>query len=203
MSLLILKILEDARGYNILWRQVKFPQAAYKRLEIVVKENNEMNQNVNLFKGRKKLKFMDDSQDIDYVSVLLFVERKVHPLTDHEREVKRAQGRGIKTYTDVDFSQGKWNDSFLAGGDGLPHCVVENLLAPVQQITKLYSLGTHTVIENSMHTSEQAVVGHDSKRYGRKSVKDADTLLRVLCHRSDREASKFLKKQYKFPKSAG
>jgi len=66
---------------------VKFPQAAYKRLETVVKENNEMNQNVNLFKGRKKLKFMDDSQDIDYVSVPLSVERKLHPLTDHQREV--------------------------------------------------------------------------------------------------------------------
>lgn len=94
-------------------------------------------------------------------------------------------------------------DFFMAGGDGLPHGVVENLLAPVQQITKLYSLGTHTVIENLMHASEQAVVGSDSKRYGRKSAKDADTLLRVLCHRSDREASKFLKKQYKLPKSAG
>ena len=93
MSLLTLKILEDARGYSILIlrRQVKFPQAAYKRLETVVKENNVMNQNVNLFKRRKKLKFIDDSQDIDYVLVPLSVERKLHPLTDHQREVKGAQ----------------------------------------------------------------------------------------------------------------
>jgi telomere-associated protein RIF1 len=79
-------------------------------------ENNVMNQNVNLFKGRKKLKFMDDSQDIDYVSIPSSVERKLHPLTDHQREVKRAQrgrgmdtmghGPGIKTYTAADFSQG-------------------------------------------------------------------------------------------------
>lgn len=78
--------------------------------------DNVMNQNVNLFKGRKKLKFMDDSQDIDYVSIPLSVERKLRPLTDHQREVKRAQrgrgmdtmghGPGIKTYTAADFSQG-------------------------------------------------------------------------------------------------
>lgn len=94
-------------------------------------------------------------------------------------------------------------DFFMAGGDGLPHGVVESSLAPVQQIAKLYSLGTRTVIGNLMHASGQPVVESDSRRYGKKSAKDADTLLRVLCHRSDREASKYLKEQYKLPKSAG
>lgn len=94
-------------------------------------------------------------------------------------------------------------DFFMAGGDGLPHGVIENSLASVQQITNLYSLGTHAVIENLMHASEQTVAGSDSKRYGKKSAKDADTLLRVLCHRSDKESSKYLKNHYKLPKSAG
>lgn len=31
---------------------------------------------------------------------------------------------------------------------------------------------------------------------------DSKTLLRVLCHRSDSEASQFLKKQFKIPKSS-
>lgn len=78
--------------------------------------NDVMNQNVKLIKRRKKLKFMDDSQDVDYVSIPLSVKTKLHPLTDHQREVKRAQrgrgmdtmghGPGIKTYTAADFSQG-------------------------------------------------------------------------------------------------
>eukprot|EP01018_Ginkgo_biloba_P012594 Gb_03723 [translate_table: standard] len=90
-------------------------------------------------------------------------------------------------------------DFFMAGGDGLPLGVVENASATVHQILKLYSLETHIVIDKLMHASE----GSDSQRYGCKSANDADTLLRVLCHRSDSEASKFLKKQYRLPKSAG
>jgi len=31
---------------------------------------------------------------------------------------------------------------------------------------------------------------------------DSKTLLRILCHRSDSEASQFLKKQFKIPKSS-
>lgn len=31
---------------------------------------------------------------------------------------------------------------------------------------------------------------------------DSKTLLRILCHRSDSEASQFLKKQYKIPSSS-
>lgn len=31
---------------------------------------------------------------------------------------------------------------------------------------------------------------------------DSETLIRILCHRSDSEASQFLKKQYKIPTSA-
>ena len=81
--------------------------------------------------------------------------------------------------------------------------MVENLLALVHQITNLYILGTHIVIENLMHSSEQLVAGSNFKIYGRKSTKDVDTILCVLCHRSDGEASKFLKNQYKLPKSAG
>ncbi|GLJ55952.1 hypothetical protein SUGI_1201130 [Cryptomeria japonica] len=93
-------------------------------------------------------------------------------------------------------------DFFMAGGDGLPKNVVENAFAPVEQIVKLYGLKTEVIIESLMHESEHNSIGDDPKRYGSRSSRDADTLLRVLCHRSDKEASKFLKKQYRLPKSA-
>ncbi|GLJ39640.1 hypothetical protein SUGI_0810350 [Cryptomeria japonica] len=92
---------------------------------------------------------------------------------------------------------------FMAGGDGIPRGVVENAAALVQQILKLYSLETHAVIENMRHASEQMATGSNAHRNGNKTANDADTILRVLCHRSDSEASNFLKKQYKLPKSAG
>jgi hypothetical protein len=34
-------------------------------------------------------------------------------------------------------------------------------------------------------------------------LEDAHTLVRVLCHKKDREASKFLKQQYELPMSSG
>lgn len=90
---------------------------------------------------------------------------------------------------------------FMADGDGLSRGVVENAAVPVQQIISLYSLDTHPVIENLKHASEKMVTGGSS--HGRsKTVNDADTLLRVLCHKMDAEASSYLKKQYKLPKSS-
>ncbi|KAH9317164.1 hypothetical protein KI387_018933, partial [Taxus chinensis] len=93
-------------------------------------------------------------------------------------------------------------DFFMAGGDGLPKGVVENAFTPAEQIVKLHSLPTETLIEKLMHESEHISTGTDPIRYGSRSSKDSDTLLRVLCHRSDKAASKFLKKQYRLPKSA-
>ncbi|XP_057874103.2 uncharacterized protein LOC131080028 [Cryptomeria japonica] len=78
-------------------------------------ESGKMTQKEGSSKGRKKLEFMEDSPQ-DYVSIPSTVKRKQCPLTDHQREVKRAQrgrgmdtmghGPGIKTYTAADFSQG-------------------------------------------------------------------------------------------------
>ncbi|KAG6556604.1 hypothetical protein Mapa_001545 [Marchantia paleacea] len=89
---------------------------------------------------------------------------------------------------------------FIADGDGLPRGVVENAAAPVQQILNLYSLETNIVIDSFKRASEQMASGGSVQRSGPRIATDADTLLRVLCHRLDREASKFLKKQYKLPK---
>lgn len=45
----------------------------------------------------------------------------------------------------------------------------------------------------------RAVTQGSKSRFGA----DSKTLLRILCHRADSEASQFLKKQFKIPKSAG
>ncbi|XP_020583342.1 uncharacterized protein LOC110026657 [Phalaenopsis equestris] len=82
---------------------------------------------------------------------------------------------------------------FISGGDGLPRGTVENLVARVRPIINLISLETRVLIEDLREVSQGG-----RSRFGA----DSKTLLRVLCHRSDSEASHFLKKQFKIPKSA-
>ncbi len=60
------------------------------------------------------------------------------------------------------------------------------------------NLQTNEVIETFKRMSEQMVGGHEiTGRQGPHSSLDSDKLLRILCHRNDQVASKFLKKQYK------
>lgn len=82
---------------------------------------------------------------------------------------------------------------FISGGDGLPRGTVENLVARVRPIINLISLETRVLVDDLREVSQGG-----RSRFGA----DSKTLLRVLCHRSDSEASRFLKKQFKIPKSA-
>ncbi|GMP41112.1 hypothetical protein CsSME_00011319 [Camellia sinensis var. sinensis] len=86
---------------------------------------------------------------------------------------------------------------FISGGDGLPRGVVENHVARVRQVVKLHGCETRELIENLKSSSGLEMQGGKSKL-----GIDTQILLRILCHRSDSEASHFLKKQYKIPKSA-
>lgn len=61
---------------------------------------------------------------------------------------------------------------------------------------------TQMIIEMLMHASEQPN-GNSNPTVGAKTGKDAQTLLRVLCHKRDRDASKFLKLHYELPRSSG
>ncbi|XVF24503.1 hypothetical protein REPUB_Repub13aG0133800 [Reevesia pubescens] len=78
---------------------------------------------------------------------------------------------------------------FISGGDGLPRGVVENQVAHVRLVVKLHGLETRELVEDLRASS------------GRLGA-DNQTLLRILCHRADSEASQFVKKQYKIPKSS-
>ncbi|KAI5083096.1 hypothetical protein GOP47_0002839 [Adiantum capillus-veneris] len=89
---------------------------------------------------------------------------------------------------------------FMADGEGLPRGVVENMASHVRQIVDLYRKDARFVIESLKGASEQMVIGAGPQK-DVKTANDEYTLLRVLCHKMDTEASSYLKKQYKLPKS--
>ncbi|XVF82440.1 hypothetical protein PTKIN_Ptkin16aG0048200 [Pterospermum kingtungense] len=76
---------------------------------------------------------------------------------------------------------------FISGPDGLPRGVVENQVARARLVVELHGLETRELVEDLRSSSGK--LGADNQ-----------TLLRILCHRADSEASKFVKKQYKLPK---
>lgn len=86
---------------------------------------------------------------------------------------------------------------FISGGDGLPRGVVENQVARVRLVVKLHGYETRELVEDLKSLGGLEMQGGRS-RLGA----DTKTLLRILCHRSDSEASQFLKKQFKIPKSS-
>lgn len=56
------------------------------------------------------------------------------------------------------------------------------------------------LIQMLMTASELINMGVSSEQ---RRLEDAQTLVRVLCHKKDRNASKFLKRQYELPMSSG
>lgn len=93
-------------------------------------------------------------------------------------------------------------DFFIADGDGLPAALVENAADSVKQVLELYRSETTVVIQNFKHASEQVGTPYTPQRTAKRASRDVDILLRVLCHKTDREALKFLKRHHKFPKAS-
>ncbi|KAK9006423.1 hypothetical protein V6N11_035462 [Hibiscus sabdariffa] len=91
---------------------------------------------------------------------------------------------------------------FIADGEGLQRSLVEQEAKFAERILHIFSLQTETVIQMLMSASELISMGLDSNKPGHTSMGDAHTLIRVLCHKKDREASKFLKVQYQLPMSS-
>lgn len=89
------------------------------------------------------------------------------------------------------------SEFFISGGDGLPRGVVENQFAHVRHVIKLHGHEARELIEDLKSASGMEMQGGRSKL-----GTDSKTLLRILYHRSDSEASQFLKKQYKIPSSS-
>lgn len=93
-------------------------------------------------------------------------------------------------------------DLFIANGEGLPTVAVEKEAALAQQIIELYSLKPELIIDMLLSATQQMSIQPSRKKPGKRSPKDVDTLLRVLCHNKDEHASEFLKMQYELPKSS-
>ncbi|XP_010055606.2 protein unc-13 homolog isoform X2 [Eucalyptus grandis] len=90
---------------------------------------------------------------------------------------------------------------FIADGEGLPRSLVEKEAKFAAQILQLFSLKTDSVIQMLLNASQQISSGLHARRHG-SIPDDAYILIRVLCHKKDREASKFLKRQYQLPMSS-
>ncbi|KAD5316789.1 hypothetical protein E3N88_16735 [Mikania micrantha] len=90
-------------------------------------------------------------------------------------------------------------DLFVADGEGLPRSLVEMESKLAHQVLSLFSLDAESVIHMLMMASENLSTGFGSGTQGQRSLDDANTLVRVLCHMKDKEASKFLKMHYHLP----
>ncbi|XP_021754133.1 uncharacterized protein LOC110719487 [Chenopodium quinoa] len=93
-------------------------------------------------------------------------------------------------------------DFFVAEGEGLPRSTVERVAKFAHQVLSLFSLQTSSVIQMLMNASEHISTRVQSGDHGHRSLDDANTLIRILCHKKDTEASKFLKRQYRLPPSS-
>lgn len=93
-------------------------------------------------------------------------------------------------------------DLFVADGEGLPRSLVEVESKLAHQVLSLFSLDAESVIHMLMMASENLSTGFGSGIHGQRSLDDANTLIRVLCHKKDKEASKFLKLHYHLPASS-
>nr|KYP61653.1 hypothetical protein KK1_016161 [Cajanus cajan] len=97
-------------------------------------------------------------------------------------------------------------DLFWSNGDGLASNLIEKHSTTVKEVLPLFSMDTEELIKLF---SELILEMYDSSAKshlplpttsGQWSPKEPNTLLRVLCHRNDDTASKFLKKNYNLPK---
>ncbi|KFK31928.1 hypothetical protein AALP_AA6G177300 [Arabis alpina] len=89
---------------------------------------------------------------------------------------------------------------FIADGEGLPRSLVDQEAKQAKEILDLYSLESEMLTQMLMTASELINMGVSSEQ---RRMEDAQTLVRVLCHKKDRTASKFLKRQYELPMSSG
>ncbi|XP_024181170.1 protein unc-13 homolog [Rosa chinensis] len=97
-------------------------------------------------------------------------------------------------------------DLFWSNGDGLPADLIAKLSTTVKDILPLYRTETDSLIEKFKRTTLENY-GSSAKSHlplpptsDEWNSNDPNTLLRVLCHRNDETAAKFLKKTYNLPK---
>ncbi|CAL9186990.1 unnamed protein product [Musa hybrid cultivar] len=116
----------------------------------------------------------------------------------------RAFSRQDSEIIEVDFRSLK--DMYLADGDGLPQELVEKAASQVKNVLPLFHTDTENLIERFKRLITETYGAASKSRYplpptsGNWNPTEANTVLRVLCHRHDEAATRFLKKTYNLPK---
>ncbi|CAH1448965.1 unnamed protein product [Lactuca virosa] len=90
-------------------------------------------------------------------------------------------------------------DLFWSHGDRLPTELISKFSAPVEGILPLFATDTETLIQQCKALA--VVKGGRLPEAGEWDRNDPNTILRVLCHRDDRVAFKFLKNNFHLPKN--
>lgn len=96
-------------------------------------------------------------------------------------------------------------DLFWSGGDGLPIDLITKFSTNTKEVIRLFHRDSENLIGQFKRVTA-AKYGTDKSQLplpptsGQWSPTDPNTLLRILCHRNDEVASRFLKKTYSLPK---
>lgn len=88
---------------------------------------------------------------------------------------------------------------FFADGEGLPLEEVDALCRPLSELLDVMQLDTGLLVQNLRAAGGGGGAPRRSPRNASLAT-DPDVLLRVLCHRADHAASKYLKKEFRVPK---
>ncbi|ONM54409.1 Retinol dehydrogenase 13 [Zea mays] len=97
-------------------------------------------------------------------------------------------------------------DLYLADGDGLPEELVDKASSQVKNVLPLFRADSESLIERFRRMMVESNRSASKNRLplppttGHWSPNEPNTVLRVLCYRSDETATKFLKKTYNLPK---
>ncbi|KAH1067656.1 hypothetical protein J1N35_032643 [Gossypium stocksii] len=97
-------------------------------------------------------------------------------------------------------------DLFWSNGDGLPADLIQKFSTTVNAILPLFHTDTDSLIEQFQYMTLETYGSSAKSKLplppttGQWNPTEPNTLLRVLCYRSDETAAKFLKKTYNLPK---
>ncbi|XP_051152470.1 protein unc-13 homolog [Andrographis paniculata] len=97
-------------------------------------------------------------------------------------------------------------DLFWSNGDGLPAELIGNLSTTAKGVIALLQTGTEELIDQLRHAAPNSNGASTRSKLPLPpttcewSATDPDTILRILCCRNDKVATKFLKKAYDLPK---
>ncbi|KAF2303975.1 hypothetical protein GH714_025805 [Hevea brasiliensis] len=97
-------------------------------------------------------------------------------------------------------------DLFWSNGDGLPTELIDKFSTTVKGVLPLFRTDTESLVELFRSLTLESYGSSGKSRFplpptsGQWNPTEPNTLLRVLCYRSDETAAKFLKKTYNLPK---